>query len=123
MRLGTRQECIRSLPGWRKGVRQKKTETRRKIIGGSRKACWESNHDGVSYISDMNPGSSLGIGPRIRRCGGSSSGVCLDFAEGIGKIARNTLGDRRRKTVRLAAGEVEGCRFAGVRSLSLVVMF
>ncbi|RWW43615.1 hypothetical protein BHE74_00050700 [Ensete ventricosum] len=114
MRLGTRQECIGSLPGWRKGVRQKKTETHRKIIGGSRKACWEFNHDGMSYISDMNPRSSLGIGPRIRRCGGSSSSVCLDFAEGIGKIARNTLGDRRRKTVRLAAGEVEGCRFAGV---------
>ncbi|RRT45730.1 hypothetical protein B296_00054903, partial [Ensete ventricosum] len=33
-------ESIGSLPGWRKGVRQKKTETCRKIIGGSRKACW-----------------------------------------------------------------------------------
>ncbi|RWV99394.1 hypothetical protein GW17_00037695 [Ensete ventricosum] len=33
---------IGSLLGWRKGVRQKKTETRRKIIGGSRKACRES---------------------------------------------------------------------------------
>ncbi|RWW41350.1 hypothetical protein BHE74_00053169, partial [Ensete ventricosum] len=31
-------EGIGSLLGWRKGVRQKKTETRRKIIGGSRKA-------------------------------------------------------------------------------------
>ncbi|RWV83112.1 hypothetical protein GW17_00055325 [Ensete ventricosum] len=29
-------EGIGSLPGWRKGVRQKKTETHRKIIGGSR---------------------------------------------------------------------------------------
>ncbi|RWW37401.1 hypothetical protein BHE74_00057486, partial [Ensete ventricosum] len=35
-------EGIRSLLGWRKGVRQKKTETRWKIIGGSRKACRES---------------------------------------------------------------------------------
>ncbi|RZS29332.1 hypothetical protein BHM03_00063076 [Ensete ventricosum] len=34
-------EGIGSLLGWRKGVRQKKTETRRKIIGGSRKACQE----------------------------------------------------------------------------------
>ncbi|RWW14139.1 hypothetical protein GW17_00022113 [Ensete ventricosum] len=34
-------EGIGSLPGWRKGVRQKKTETRWKIIGGSRKACQE----------------------------------------------------------------------------------
>ncbi|RRT42403.1 hypothetical protein B296_00041390, partial [Ensete ventricosum] len=32
-------EGIGSLSGERKGVRQKKTETRRKIIGGSRKAC------------------------------------------------------------------------------------
>ncbi|RZR89742.1 hypothetical protein BHM03_00017538 [Ensete ventricosum] len=66
--LGVRWELtegIGSLPGWRKRVRQKKTETRRKIVGG------------------------------------------------IGKIARNTLGDRRRKTVRLAAREAGGCRFAG----------
>ncbi|RWW84610.1 hypothetical protein BHE74_00006775 [Ensete ventricosum] len=34
-------EGIGSLPGWRKGVHQKKTKTHRKIIGGSRKACWE----------------------------------------------------------------------------------
>ncbi|RWW72005.1 hypothetical protein BHE74_00020207 [Ensete ventricosum] len=27
-------EDIRSLPGWRKGVRQKKTETRQKIVEG-----------------------------------------------------------------------------------------
>ncbi|RZR92237.1 hypothetical protein BHM03_00020543 [Ensete ventricosum] len=38
-------EDIGSLPGWRKRVRQKKTETRRKIVGGSRKACREYNHE------------------------------------------------------------------------------
>ncbi|RWW09610.1 hypothetical protein GW17_00026892 [Ensete ventricosum] len=54
---------------------------------------------------------------RRPRLAGRLSG---DLAEGIGKIVRNTPGDRRRKTVRLAAGEAEGCRFAGVRSLSLV---
>ncbi|RWW49621.1 hypothetical protein BHE74_00044174, partial [Ensete ventricosum] len=32
-------EGIGSSPGWRKGVCQKKIETRRKIVGGSRKAC------------------------------------------------------------------------------------
>ncbi|RRT47347.1 hypothetical protein B296_00035399 [Ensete ventricosum] len=37
------------------------------------------------------------------------------FAEGIGKLARNTLGDRRRKTVRLTAGDSEGCGIAGIR--------
>ncbi|RRT32736.1 hypothetical protein B296_00058878 [Ensete ventricosum] len=34
---------IRSLLRWRKGVRQKKTETRRKIVGGSRKSCRDYN--------------------------------------------------------------------------------
>ncbi|RWV81497.1 hypothetical protein GW17_00057080 [Ensete ventricosum] len=34
-------ESIGSLLGWRNGVRQKKIETRRKIIEGSRKACRE----------------------------------------------------------------------------------
>ncbi|RRT41874.1 hypothetical protein B296_00029263 [Ensete ventricosum] len=38
MRLATRQECVRSLPGWRKGIRQKKTETHWKIVKSSRKA-------------------------------------------------------------------------------------
>ncbi|RWW38123.1 hypothetical protein BHE74_00056666 [Ensete ventricosum] len=37
------------------------------------------------------------------------------FVEGIGKLARNTLEDRRRKTMRLTAGDSEGCRNAGVR--------
>ncbi|RWV96497.1 hypothetical protein GW17_00040782 [Ensete ventricosum] len=38
-------EGIGSLPGWRRGVRQKKTETHRKIIEGSRKACRERPED------------------------------------------------------------------------------
>ncbi|RZR87174.1 hypothetical protein BHM03_00014529 [Ensete ventricosum] len=44
------------------------------------------------------------------------------FVEGIGKLARNTPRDRRMKTMRLTAGDFGGCRNAGVRSLSLVVM-
>ncbi|RWW37605.1 hypothetical protein BHE74_00057263 [Ensete ventricosum] len=43
MQLRTRMECIGSLPGLRKGVHRKKTETRRKIVKGSRKACWETS--------------------------------------------------------------------------------
>ncbi|RRT31684.1 hypothetical protein B296_00053608 [Ensete ventricosum] len=46
--LGVRRELaegIESLLGWRKGVHQKKTETRLKIIRDSRKACWEANYD------------------------------------------------------------------------------
>ncbi|RRT64786.1 hypothetical protein B296_00024862 [Ensete ventricosum] len=46
--LGVRRELaesIGSLLGWRKGVRQKKIETRRKIIGGSRKVYRERLED------------------------------------------------------------------------------
>ncbi|RWW00624.1 hypothetical protein GW17_00036407 [Ensete ventricosum] len=43
MQLRTRMECVGSLPGLRKGVHRKKTETRRKIVKGSRKACWETS--------------------------------------------------------------------------------
>ncbi|RZS03216.1 hypothetical protein BHM03_00033359 [Ensete ventricosum] len=49
--------------------------------------------------------------------GGSSSGVRYDFARGIGKITRNTSGDCRRKTMRLAIGNVGGFQIMGVRSL------
>ncbi|RWW58182.1 hypothetical protein BHE74_00034983 [Ensete ventricosum] len=65
----------------------------------------------------MDPGSSSGIGPRFGQCGGSSSGVCWDFAEGIEKIARNTPGDRQRKTMRLAAGNARDYRITEVRLL------
>ncbi|RRT32234.1 hypothetical protein B296_00051595 [Ensete ventricosum] len=47
-------EGIRSLLGWHKGVRQKKIETRRKIVGGA-KACRDSLGD-----SSKGSGSSLG---------------------------------------------------------------
>ncbi|RWV94362.1 hypothetical protein GW17_00043107 [Ensete ventricosum] len=40
-RIGNSLECVGSLPGWHKGVCRKKTETHRKIIKGSRKACRE----------------------------------------------------------------------------------
>ncbi|RRT33434.1 hypothetical protein B296_00058327 [Ensete ventricosum] len=48
-------EGIGSLLGWRKGVRQKKTETRRKIIKGSRKACREFAK-GIGKLAGNTPG-------------------------------------------------------------------
>ncbi|RWV95774.1 hypothetical protein GW17_00041568 [Ensete ventricosum] len=78
-------EGIESLLGWRKGVHQKKIETRWKIIGGL--------HDAEGARWEF-----------ARR-----------FVEGIGKLTRNTLGDRRRKTMRLTAVESRGCQIAGVR--------
>ncbi|RRT31656.1 hypothetical protein B296_00054734 [Ensete ventricosum] len=58
--LGVRRELaegIGSLPEWRKGVHQKKTETHRKIIGGSRKACRDS-------LGDSPKGSRSSLGTR-----------------------------------------------------------
>ncbi|RWW16357.1 hypothetical protein BHE74_00001009 [Ensete ventricosum] len=63
-------EGIGSLSGWRKRVCQKKTETRWKIVRGSRKACQE-------------------------RCGGFRQEFARRFAEGIGKLVGNTPGDHR----------------------------
>ncbi|RRT46233.1 hypothetical protein B296_00032052 [Ensete ventricosum] len=79
-------ESIGSLPGWHKGVRQKKIETYRKIIEG---------------LDDAE---------------GARREFARRFTKGIGKLARNTPKNRWRKTVRLAAIESGGCRIAGVRS-------
>ncbi|RZS22131.1 hypothetical protein BHM03_00054872 [Ensete ventricosum] len=87
-------EGIGSLSGWRKGVRQKKTETHRKIIGGSRKAYRDSN-DAV----------------------GSDRKFARRFVEGIEKLAGNVKGDRwkeDRRTYHMITG---GCR--SIRELCL----
>ncbi|RZS14872.1 hypothetical protein BHM03_00046654 [Ensete ventricosum] len=128
MRLGTRQECIgsssRVLEVCQDGSRE--FARRRPRLAGRLSGVAESlsglascrfNHDGRrSYRSDMDPGSSLGIGPGSD----DAMGPCWEFArrfvEGIRKLARNTLGDHRRKTVRLTAVESGGCRVVGVRS-------
>ncbi|RWV88182.1 hypothetical protein BHE74_00051812 [Ensete ventricosum] len=58
-------EGIGSLPGWHKGIRQKKTETRRKIIGGSEKLAgirtmwWDLTGSSLGD-SSKESGSSLG---------------------------------------------------------------
>ncbi|RWW46339.1 hypothetical protein BHE74_00047738 [Ensete ventricosum] len=96
---GVHQELakgIGSLLGWRKGVRQKKTETHRKIVRGSRKACRETNYDKAMELQpDDEPRSSLSIesglddvvGSRRSSLGdspkgsGSSLGACREIAE------------------------------------------
>ncbi|RRT32181.1 hypothetical protein B296_00056720 [Ensete ventricosum] len=75
-------EGIESLPGWHKEVRQKKTETRRKIIGSSRKACRES---------------SLGIKPGLDDAMGPRQEFVRRFAEGIEKLTESTLADTERR--------------------------
>ncbi|RRT37840.1 hypothetical protein B296_00026645 [Ensete ventricosum] len=48
-------EGTESLPGWRKGVRQKKIETHRKIIRGSRKAYRERFAEGIEKLVGNTP--------------------------------------------------------------------
>ncbi|RWW88898.1 hypothetical protein BHE74_00002207 [Ensete ventricosum] len=80
--LGVRRELaegIGSLLGWRKGVRQKKTETHRKIVEGSREACFD-----------------LGIGPGLDDAVGPHREFARRFAEGIGKLSRRREITERR---------------------------
>ncbi|RRT42654.1 hypothetical protein B296_00051277 [Ensete ventricosum] len=86
-------EGIESLPGWRKGVHQKKTETHQKIVGGSQEAYRE-----------------------FGRCSGISSEFARRFVEVIGKLAGNMSGDYWKKTIGLAARMSEVAGLAGVRS-------
>ncbi|RRT44805.1 hypothetical protein B296_00011682 [Ensete ventricosum] len=44
-------EGIGNSPGWRTGVCQKKTETRQRIVGGSRKACRERFAEGIGKFA------------------------------------------------------------------------
>ncbi|RWV95780.1 hypothetical protein GW17_00041562 [Ensete ventricosum] len=90
-------ESIGSLPGWCKRVRQKKSETRRKIVGGSRKACRESG------CSDDAMGSRRKFARR--------------FVEGIGKLAGNVKGDCRKEDRQTCRKIVRGCR--SMRELGL----
>ncbi|RWW37296.1 hypothetical protein BHE74_00057615, partial [Ensete ventricosum] len=54
--LGVRREIVKGIGsslGWHKRVRQKKTKTYRKIIGGSRKACRELGWSCNGYLAIM----------------------------------------------------------------------
>ncbi|RWW38556.1 hypothetical protein BHE74_00056205, partial [Ensete ventricosum] len=74
-------EGIGSFPGWHKGVHQKNTEIRRKIVGGSRKAYRDLS---------IQPGLDDGVGPRQE--------FSRRFAEGIGKLIGSAPGDHWKKT-------------------------
>ncbi|RZR95352.1 hypothetical protein BHM03_00024186 [Ensete ventricosum] len=115
MRLGTHLECVRSLSRVPRICQDGTMEfagRRPRLIGRLSEVAEKL----VRSWEDMDPGSSLGIGPRFGRCSGSISRVRLDFTEGIEKIARNTPGDHQRKTMTLAARNAGGCRITGMRS-------
>ncbi|RRT39705.1 hypothetical protein B296_00046835 [Ensete ventricosum] len=97
--LGVRRklsEGIRSLLGWHKRVRQKKIETCRKIAEGSRKACRELGRHGPKIKLRHRAKDWMMRWELAER-----------FAKENGKLATNTSGDCRRKTVRLATGDSE----------------
>ncbi|RWV77594.1 hypothetical protein GW17_00061552 [Ensete ventricosum] len=62
-------EGIVTLPGWRKGVHQKKIETHRKIIGGSRNACREGFVEGIGNLAGNMSGDcrkkTIGLAARM----------------------------------------------------------
>ncbi|RWV94955.1 hypothetical protein GW17_00042460 [Ensete ventricosum] len=100
-------EGIGSWLGWRKGVHQKKTETHWKIIGGL------TMTGEMKLQPNDGPRLSLSIGPGFGRCSGISPEFTRRFTEGIGKLARNMLGDCRKKTIGLTARIPEAARLTG----------
>ncbi|RRT52838.1 hypothetical protein B296_00020850 [Ensete ventricosum] len=92
MQLGTRLECVGSLP---------------RVSG----ACQDSARE----FAERRLRLARRLSGVAERLAGSWEGL-EDFAEGIEKITRNTLGDHRRMIVRLTVGNAGGCRIAGVRS-------
>ncbi|RWW23918.1 hypothetical protein GW17_00011808 [Ensete ventricosum] len=62
---------------------------------------------------DDEPRSSLRIGSGFRRCSGISPKFARRFAEGIGKLAGNTLEDHRQKTGRLTTRMSKAVGLAG----------
>ncbi|RWW78648.1 hypothetical protein BHE74_00013120 [Ensete ventricosum] len=63
---------------------------------------------------DDEPRSSLSIRLGFGRCSEISPKFTRRFTEGIGKLARNTLGDCRKKTERLTARIPEATGLAGL---------
>ncbi|RWV81456.1 hypothetical protein GW17_00057125 [Ensete ventricosum] len=139
MRLGTRLECVGSSPRV-SGVCQDGARE----FAGRRPRPTGRLSGVVEWLVRSWEVRTMRLGTRLKYVKSSPrvSGVCQDgirefvrrrprlvgrlsgdFTEGIGKIARNTSGDRRRRTVRLATWNAGSCRIVGVRLLSLVVMY
>ncbi|RRT68614.1 hypothetical protein B296_00024736 [Ensete ventricosum] len=103
MQLGTCQEYVGSSP-WVSGACQdgaREFDRRRPRLAGRLSRVAEKLVESWEGLDDADE-ASLEF---VRR-----------FVEGFGKLARNMLGDHRRKTVRLTTVKSRGCRIAGVRS-------
>ncbi|RRT64557.1 hypothetical protein B296_00001189 [Ensete ventricosum] len=110
--LGVRKELVEgveSLSGWRNGVRQKKIRLTERLSGQPKSLS--------GLQPDNGPRSSLSIRSGFGRCSGISPKFVRRFTKEIGKLAGNTLGDRRKKTERLTARMPEVAGLAGIESL------
>ncbi|RRT39486.1 hypothetical protein B296_00028386 [Ensete ventricosum] len=67
----------------------------------------------IELQPDDRPRSSLGIGPGLDDAMGPHQEFARRFAEGIGKFAGNTPGDRQKKTIGLIARMLEAVGLAG----------
>ncbi|RWW58116.1 hypothetical protein BHE74_00035053 [Ensete ventricosum] len=110
MRLGTHQECVGSSP---------------RVSG----ACQDSAMEFAKRrprLTGRLSGKAETLAGRLDDAEGAHREFARRFTKGIGKLARNTSGDHRRKIVRLTDGESEGfglhpkkidseCRYASRR--------
>ncbi|RZS06504.1 hypothetical protein BHM03_00037161 [Ensete ventricosum] len=107
-------EGIGSLLGWRKGVRQKKTETRQKIIEVVEKLAWRLTMIGAMELQPNDePRSSLSIGPGFRRCSGISSEFARRFVRRDREARWEHVGRYRKKTIGLTARMPEAAKLVG----------
>ncbi|RRT81937.1 hypothetical protein B296_00003280 [Ensete ventricosum] len=115
MQLGTRQECVGSSPrvsGVYQDSAREFAKRRPRLVGRlsgiAEKLIWTQDQAKVS-------------GQGLDDAEGARREFARRFTEGIGKLARNIPGDRRRKTVRFVA--VRRLLDYGSEVVSLVVMF
>ncbi|RZS05316.1 hypothetical protein BHM03_00035812 [Ensete ventricosum] len=121
MRLGTRLECVESLPGWCKGVRRKKTKICQKIIGVAERlvGSWEGL---VGNWEDDAVGNSLRVRRELARMAqGSSPEEDRDLPKdyrGSQKACREINYDRDEITIRGLA-KVKSRHRTGVQTMQL----
>ncbi|RRT70512.1 hypothetical protein B296_00000782 [Ensete ventricosum] len=110
MRLGTHQECVGSSPKV-SGVCQDGTRE----FARRRPRLVERLSGVAEKVARNNrPRSSLGIRPGLDDAVGPRREFAVRFTEGIEKLARNTSGDRRKKTIRPTVRIPEAAGLAGV---------
>ncbi|RRT64967.1 hypothetical protein B296_00021408 [Ensete ventricosum] len=124
MRLGTRQECVKSLSRVSGACQDDAREfaSRRPRLAGRLLRVAEKLIGRLTMIGAMKlqrddgPRSSLGIKSSSDDAVGSRHECARRFTEGIVKLAENMPGDRWKKTKKLTARMLEATGLAEVRS-------